>query len=46
MTVKHNNPYRGKAYSQSIYTRLHVSARTEPSSDQKNVQWFKNELIF
>jgi hypothetical protein len=30
--------------SQSIYTRLHVSALIGPSSDQKNAQWFKNEL--
>jgi hypothetical protein len=44
ITVKHNNPYRGKMYSQSIYTRLHVSAHIGPSSGQKKVQWFKNDL--
>jgi hypothetical protein len=35
VTVKHNNPYNSKVYSQSVYTRLHVSARIGPSSDQK-----------
>jgi hypothetical protein len=44
ITTKHNSPYRGKVYNQSIYSRLNVSAHIGPSSGQKNVQWFKNEL--
>jgi hypothetical protein len=43
ITVKHNNPYNSKVYSQSIYTRLHVSARIGPSSDQRTYNDY-NEL--
>jgi hypothetical protein len=32
ITVKHNNPYNSKVYSQLIDIRQHVSARIGPSS--------------